>query len=356
MARLLIESGMADEAFALSPISARPTPPSDADYEAIRAAFVETSRGRWFLGEYARRNRNADTTMVLDAVARIEQSVTRPQPAAGLADAIRTIKAFVTEARTDAEDSLVAIERSAELASARKSARVIREIAWSLRECGTDTRICDILDAQLRGIDALHELAGSSRQADAMADVFERLLIHIDGLAESDAKTRPAAASHATRIDAAGDTTREVIAPTTPMDIPPAAQDAWPNQTSLADAALADIAYPEDDDVLDLIANEMAAPQDDVFEDDDDFAADGPVVALTESAPQTTAAVAVQPQPPAGFAPSFQPESPQFDSLESSLGAALIASGVIRTQTPAASDPLAAIGRLSQAEKIALFS
>ncbi len=36
---------------------------------------METARGRWFLTEYAKRNRNADTRMVLDAVERIEQSL-----------------------------------------------------------------------------------------------------------------------------------------------------------------------------------------------------------------------------------------------------------------------------------------
>src|SRR5882757_5656366 len=66
---------MADEAFALSPISARAAMPGEADYDAISAAFMETSRGRWFLSEYAKRNRNADTRMVLDAVARIEQNL-----------------------------------------------------------------------------------------------------------------------------------------------------------------------------------------------------------------------------------------------------------------------------------------
>ena len=69
------EFDMADEAFALSPISARAALPGEEDYEAISHAFMETSRGRWFLGEYAKRNRNADTRMVLDAVARIEQTV-----------------------------------------------------------------------------------------------------------------------------------------------------------------------------------------------------------------------------------------------------------------------------------------
>ena len=70
------EFDMADEAFALSPISARATLPGEEDYAAIAEAFMETSRGRWFLTEYAKRNRNADTRMVLDAVARIEQSLT----------------------------------------------------------------------------------------------------------------------------------------------------------------------------------------------------------------------------------------------------------------------------------------
>ena len=73
---------MADEAFALSPISARAALPSEGDYEAISQAFMETSRGRWFLGEYAKRNRNADTSMVLDAVARIEEAIAaQRQPA-----------------------------------------------------------------------------------------------------------------------------------------------------------------------------------------------------------------------------------------------------------------------------------
>ena len=55
---------MTHEAFALSPIAARAAPSGEADYEAIREAFMETARGRWFLAEYAKRNRHADTRMV----------------------------------------------------------------------------------------------------------------------------------------------------------------------------------------------------------------------------------------------------------------------------------------------------
>src|SRR6266567_8205200 len=96
------EFTMADEAFALSPISARASLPREEDYEAIREAFMETSRGRWFLGEYAKRNRNADTSMVLDAVARIEESLAaqkQPTAESGLAEALAAIRGAVKEAR-----------------------------------------------------------------------------------------------------------------------------------------------------------------------------------------------------------------------------------------------------------------
>src|ERR1700687_1575929 len=96
---------MADEAFALSPISARAAQPSEEDYDAISQAFMETSRGRWFLGEYARRNRNADTSMVLDAVARIEETIAaqqQPPTDSVLAEALVAIKRAVDEARTAA--------------------------------------------------------------------------------------------------------------------------------------------------------------------------------------------------------------------------------------------------------------
>src|ERR1700689_3895674 len=97
---------MADEAFALSPISARAAQPSEEDYDAISEAFMETARGRWFLGEYAKRNRNADTRMVLDAVARIEQTIAAqkappPEPDdVRLTEALAAIKASLVEAKT----------------------------------------------------------------------------------------------------------------------------------------------------------------------------------------------------------------------------------------------------------------
>src|SRR3954470_3070818 len=125
---------MADEAFALSPISARATQPREEGCDAISEAFMETSRGRWFLGEYAKRNRNADTRMVLDAVARIEQNLAaQKQPAAdtsGLAEALAAIRGAVDEARTAAAAAIDSLALEEALAPVRKGARVIKEIAW----------------------------------------------------------------------------------------------------------------------------------------------------------------------------------------------------------------------------------
>lgn len=62
-------------------------PPPDGicedDYEAVEAAVLETVRGRWFLAEFARRNRVHEMRHVLDAIGRLEHAVAdqRAQPA-----------------------------------------------------------------------------------------------------------------------------------------------------------------------------------------------------------------------------------------------------------------------------------
>ena len=148
---------MAEQAFALSPISANATLPTQADYDAISTAFMETARGRWFLAEYARRNRNADTSMVLEAVARIEQTLAaQKQPPAESAapDLLAAVTSILTATRASVETALANPAADNALTPARNSARIIREIAWGLRESGADGRICGLLDAQVAAIDA----------------------------------------------------------------------------------------------------------------------------------------------------------------------------------------------------------
>src|SRR5215510_6814010 len=149
---------MADDVFALSPISARAVQPSEADYEAIRDAFMETSRGRWFLGEYAKRNRNADTSMVLDAVARIEEVLATqrqaPPPDNRLSEALAAIRTALERATVSADTALSSASVEANLAPIRKGIVIIKEISWRWREIGADGRICDLIDSQLNAIEA----------------------------------------------------------------------------------------------------------------------------------------------------------------------------------------------------------
>ncbi|WP_172785274.1 MULTISPECIES: hypothetical protein [Bradyrhizobium] len=148
---------MANEAFALSPMSARAAEPNEQDYEAIREAFMETARGRWFLGEYAKRNRNADTSMVLDAVARIEETLAaqrQPVVEDRLPEALVEIRRAIREAETIALAAFDPAAIEASLAPIPRGVRIIKEISWRWREIGADGRICDLIDSQLASIAA----------------------------------------------------------------------------------------------------------------------------------------------------------------------------------------------------------
>lgn len=57
-------------------MSATPPPGlTESDFERIEAAVLETERGRWFLTEYARRIRATETSGLLSALGRIEQTL-----------------------------------------------------------------------------------------------------------------------------------------------------------------------------------------------------------------------------------------------------------------------------------------
>lgn len=64
-------------------LARRPEPasPDEDDYESFRATFAGSERGRWFLAEFARRNRHPDTAVLLAALERIETLVTARSPA-----------------------------------------------------------------------------------------------------------------------------------------------------------------------------------------------------------------------------------------------------------------------------------
>jgi hypothetical protein len=364
------EFTMADEAFALSPISARAALPNEEDYEAIREAFMETSRGRWFLGEYAKRNRNADTRMVLDAVARIEEGLfLQQQPASdiALAEAVAAVRRAVEEARAAAAAAFDRRALEENLAPVRKGARVIREISWRWREIGADARICDLIDSQLSAMEGACGQLSAADAGGALSAAFDLIEQRIAEVGESDAAAPQAAEeampSPSSREDGEAATsipaeavvvTPEVVGVTAEAaevsvesaDIPVPAFDVTPEAAGENPEA----ADAYDEALLDMVALEMGAP--DPSDTDDTFDTDSYEIQVGEPPPADPEIVAERSEPmvAAERPPIIQP------SHQPSLGSTLIANGIVRRPAAAKSDPLAPIRRMSQAEKIAFFS
>ena len=121
--------------------------PDEAGYDAVHAALMATERGRRFLTEYADRNRHADTTAIVSAIARIEATLRGDGPphadAAGdlmeIAAAVDRIEAAIASSTTPAPDVSAAIER-------------LLDIAFMLHERPVEATLCDGLDAAIREI------------------------------------------------------------------------------------------------------------------------------------------------------------------------------------------------------------
>lgn len=457
---------MANEAFALSPMSARAAEPNEQDYDAIREAFMETARGRWFLGEYAKRNRNADTRMVLDAVAKIEETLAaqrQPVVEDRLPEALVEIRRAIREAETIAIAAFDPAAIEASLAPIPRGVRIIKEISWRWREIGADGRICDLIDSQLASIEAACGQLSTIDPRVELKAAFDLLRDRVEQL-DGDGDTAPQAAVHpapapvqeapvaeAAPVDATPAAMAPVAFTEAPQDIaatpaPEVAVEAasaaearavgedaidvatepelvaghhvGPEAEVAEAAAFTEVtdgvsldaaAEAEDEAILDAIALEMAAPDPEFGEITEPVeleaaipepmaaevaapiaaelpepvaaepaataaaeepAEDAPIAMdslarLTDAIAEAAAEVMEQPAPAMAAAATFGAAptatlpmpSPLSASLpEPSLGATILASGILQKPRAAANDPMAPIRRMTQAEKIAFFS
>ncbi len=62
-------------------MTAAPEGLSEADFDRVEAAVMETERGRWFLTEFARRIRAEDAERILGAIDRLEARMEAAQEA-----------------------------------------------------------------------------------------------------------------------------------------------------------------------------------------------------------------------------------------------------------------------------------
>ena len=144
-------------------------PADDREYRQIEAAVEETERGRWFLREFARRNRAADTDRMIEAVGNLYRAARETAASARFAfiyhdlnELKRSIDRSRTElAETNRDDHAIDPEKRAAdvLEAARRTesdmqgaAERIQQIADELRAEGGETDICDELSSHAAGI------------------------------------------------------------------------------------------------------------------------------------------------------------------------------------------------------------
>ena len=87
------------------PASAPPAATSQADYDALCAALSATARGRAFLDEHARRARQKETALALQALSRLEEQLrNRAAESEGIArfhGELRALRSAIVSARTN---------------------------------------------------------------------------------------------------------------------------------------------------------------------------------------------------------------------------------------------------------------
>jgi hypothetical protein len=170
------------EELSVANASAVPAAPS-AEYDAICDALMQTARGRWFLEEYARRNRSADTLVLLSAIERIESAVCAERDSRAqhefrsdlleMANAITRTRAEVAEISSEAP----APSRSAPIAAPQPgdifaAAERIRDVTWAMRGHGFDPSTCDQLEA----------LAAAILSASALRDPTDHRAAKLSGV------------------------------------------------------------------------------------------------------------------------------------------------------------------------------
>ncbi len=122
------------------------------DYAKIETALQQTPRGRWFLDEYARRNRHADTAMVLAAIERLEGVVKgeaegHSASKAGAAAIALPYAQLKCDAETAAQD-VADMEQATKDATADilLATEAIQDFTWEMRDKGIDRATCETIE------------------------------------------------------------------------------------------------------------------------------------------------------------------------------------------------------------------
>ncbi|MGK2742300.1 protein phosphatase CheZ [Tepidicaulis sp. LMO-SS28] len=146
---------------------------ADEEFDAVEQAILETPRGRWFLKEYTRRNRQADTRDLVNAIEKLGRAAFVSSEQAHL-DVLRRelqeMSASIQHTRAEiaaikpedagdnrimaATEELDAIITATERATSDilGAAERLQEIGERLREQGADEELCEEIESHATGI------------------------------------------------------------------------------------------------------------------------------------------------------------------------------------------------------------
>jgi chemotaxis regulatin CheY-phosphate phosphatase CheZ len=198
-------------------------PDPNLGFESIEAAVMETERGRAFLREYAKRNRHADTQVLLTSLSRIEKSIEMRQEPSGvdqfrgdlleMASAIDKARKEISAIHSDQENAnplnsasgeldQIVLETEAATSDILAAAEKIQETAFTMREAGGNSSLCDLIDEQATLIymaSSFQDLTAqrTRKVIDALGFLEKRILAMVDIWAFAPKSDEPAANSEA---------------------------------------------------------------------------------------------------------------------------------------------------------------
>lgn len=187
------------------PLQSSPEPEL-ADFEAIEGAVRQTERGRWFLAEFARRNRADDLRTVLDALTRMEGAMADGAKAAETAsndaatrEVLARLRHIAHEARPDGAHESAGPAPEQILGRIREAVDDARVVVSTLAEARIMPPACDFLARRLSSV------AGACEALDPVLESRRRLTTALErieaeaasfGEAVPDAAAEPAPEEH----------------------------------------------------------------------------------------------------------------------------------------------------------------
>lgn len=190
---------------------------TDAQFSAVEDAVLHTPRGRWFLAEYLRRHRAADTERVLAAIETLQTRVGAAQDnpvMTALRRELQEVAVTIVHTRreiaalkgdpgsngfthaTDELDTLVAASERA-TGDILSSVERLQDVGLRLRDKGTEATECEAIEAQaitiLRAC-AAQDFTGQrvSRIVNAFRAIEQRIAVALDAIAAGETHYRSA--------------------------------------------------------------------------------------------------------------------------------------------------------------------